>query len=199
MTERETSIVYDDEGRRGAIVDGPGEETSEDRVIVRSDRGRHIAVPRDMLRPQSDGSWRLPWSFEAVEREAGRLIDQGHVVIPVIAERLKVGRRQVETGGVRLTKTVREEREVIDEPLVRDEVEVERVPVNRPIDAPVESRYEGETLVIPVMEEVLHVEKRLVLREELRVTRRRVQERHPEEVTVRREEVSVERRDTDSD
>lgn len=195
MTEREPMVVYDEEGRRGTIVDDPSEGATDDRIIVRTDRGRQIAVSKGTLRRQSDGTWILPWSFEAVEREAGRLIDQGHVIIPVISERLKVGTREVETGGVRLTKTVREDREVIDEPLVHDEVEVERVAVNRPIDAPEESRYEGDTLVIPVMEEVLHVEKRLVLREELRVTRRRVQERHPEEVSLRREEVHVERRE----
>jgi stress response protein YsnF len=61
------------------------------------------------------------------------------------------------------------------------------------VDEPVPTRTEGETTIIPVMEEVLVVEKRLRLKEELHVTRRRTEHRDPQRVTLRSERVEVER------
>jgi uncharacterized protein (TIGR02271 family) len=114
-------------------------------------------------------------------------------VIPIVAESLQVGRREVETGRVRLTKLVHEAQEVVDLPLLAEEVRVERVPVGRIVDGPVEPRQEGDTLVLPVLEEVLVVEKRLMLKEEIRVTRIRTEARSPQTVTLRTEEVRIER------
>jgi len=119
-------------------------------------------------------------------------------VVPVIEEELRVGKRVVETGRVRVTKTVREHEEVVDEPLMREEYDVERVPIDEFVDGPVGPRHEGETLVVPVLEEVLVVEKRLVVREELRITRKRTEERRPQRVKLLSEEVSVERTDADA-
>ena len=199
MERQRTATVLDEEGRRGTIIGDTDDPLSADRVVVRTEGGRRIQVRKDMLEQRPDGTLFVPFSFDAVEREAGPLEAQDSVIIPVMEERLKVGKREREMGRVRLTKTVREERETIDEPLTREHVEVERVAVNRPIEGPVESHYDGDTLVIPVLEEVLYVEKRLMLKEELHITRRRVEERHPEEVTLRKEEVRVERLEGDLD
>lgn len=114
--------------------------------------------------------------------------------VPVVQEELHVGRRRVETGkGVRVTKTVDEQDAVVDEPLVREEVHVERVAVNRPVDGPQEAYYDGDTLVVPVVEEVLVTEKRLVLKEEIRITRSASEYRDPQHVTLKREHAQVER------
>ena len=48
-------------------------------------------------------------------------------VIPVMEERLDVRTRRLETGLVRISKTVQEREQVVDEPLVREEIQVERV------------------------------------------------------------------------
>jgi stress response protein YsnF len=58
-------------------------------------------------------------------------------------------------------------------PLFREDCEVERVQVKRMLDQPAEIRQDGDTLIIPLMEEVLVIEKRLMLREELHIRRRR--------------------------
>jgi len=109
-------------------------------------------------------------------------------------EELDVRRRRVETqSGVRISKTVEEREEIVDEPLTKEEVEVERVAMNVPVDAPSGVRYEGDTMIIPIFEEIVVVEKRLMLKEEIRVTRRRENFRAPESVTLRREVASVER------
>jgi uncharacterized protein (TIGR02271 family) len=115
-------------------------------------------------------------------------------VIPVIQEELDVHTRRVEVdSGVRVHKHIQEREEIIDEPLVKEDVSVERVAVNRHVDGPIAVRYEGETMIIPILEEVLVVEKRLVLKEEIRVTRRRKETRAPQRVPLRREVATVER------
>jgi len=120
--------------------------------------------------------------------------------IPVIEERVDVRKRVVDRGrGVRVTKHVKEHDLVIDQPLMREEVSVERVAVDQVISGPPPSqRYEGETLVIPVLEEVLVLEKRVHLKEEIRITRRRRSEREAQRVTLKAEDVSVEQFDEES-
>lgn len=115
------------------------------------------------------------------------------VAIPLAAEELRVEARPSATGRVIVRTTVREEEQVVDPPLTIEEVEVERVPIGRVVEAPTPIRQEGDTTIVPVFEEVLVVEKRLLLKEEVRLVRRRREERRPQRVTVRREEARVER------
>ena len=82
---------------------------------------------------------------------------------------------------------------IVDEPFFRDEVEVERVLIDRVVDAPVPVRYEDDTMIVPIMEEVLVIEKRLVLKEELYIRKRRVETHRPQQVRLRSEEARVER------
>ena len=111
-----------------------------------------------------------------------------------VSEALGAGRQRVQPDdGVRVRKSVREREMVVDPPLSKDDVRVERVQVNRPVDGPVDVRYEGDTMIIPVLEEVLVVQKRLVLKEEIRVTRRRTETRAPQRVRLRSEHAVVER------
>ena len=114
-------------------------------------------------------------------------------VIPLVEESLAVHKRLVDQGGVRIHKHVHEREEVIDEPLRQERVTVERVALNQPIDHAPTIRREGNTIIIPILEEVLVVEKRLVLKEELRVTMQQSSQRHPQTVVVRREEAQVDR------
>lgn len=118
------------------------------------------------------------------------------LVLPVVREEVHVGIRQVDTGrGVRIHKTVSEQPYSIDETLLRDAVEVKRVPVDRIVamsDAPA-ARQEGDTLIVPVLEEILVVEKRLRIKEEVHITRTARQEQYADTVVLRTENVSVER------
>lgn len=120
--------------------------------------------------------------------------DKEPVVIPVAREEASVERKVVEKGVVRVRKIVREKVELIDEPLLHDEIDVEHVVVNRVVDAPEPPREEGDVLIIPVYEEVLTVQRQWMLKEEVRLRRREVQSRHREEVVLREEEALVEHR-----
>jgi len=125
-------------------------------------------------------------------------ITQESVRIPLIEEQLDVGTRVVETGrGVRIHKTVSEQPVIIDERLAHDEIDVQHVPVDRivALDEAPTTRYEGDTLVVPVLEEVLVVERRLRIKEELRITRIRHHERYQDTVSLKAERIEVERFD----
>jgi len=120
------------------------------------------------------------------------------ITIPLRQEEVSVDVRTVDTGkGIRVEKSVREEPRVIDEILRRDEVDVRRIPVDRIVaaeDVP-QNRYEGNTLIVPVIEEVLVVEKRLRIKEEIHITTTTHEERKSEVVPVKSEEISIERFD----
>ena len=122
---------------------------------------------------------------------------EGRIVIPVLQEEVLVGKKVVETGKVRILKTVSEQQEMIDIPLVQEEIHVERVPMNQYVDAlPPAVRYEGDITIIAVVKEVLVIEKRLLLVEEVRVTKNKVQTNETQEVNLRTENVQVVRLNT---
>lgn len=122
---------------------------------------------------------------------------QGELHIPVTQEVLQVGKRLVETGrGVRVHKTVTETVVRIDEPLMQQGLDIEHVAVNAWVEgAPPVQRHEGDTLVVPVLEEVLVIEKRLRLKEEIRITAKAGTRVASERVTLREEHVDVQRFD----
>ena len=70
---------------------------------------------------------------------------------------------------------------------------IQRVPVSRVVEKVEPVRQEGQTTVVPVYEEVVVVERRLVLKEEIRITRHKRTRRERRDVEVRSEEVRVTR------
>lgn len=119
--------------------------------------------------------------------------DNQTLVFPVIEEEAFLDKRVVETGKVRISKRISEREELIDEPLFREEVTIERVAVNQYVDQPPQIRHEGDVMIIPVVQEQLVMQKRLVLVEELRVRKQVVETHQPQSVTLRREEIDVRR------
>lgn len=118
-------------------------------------------------------------------------------VIPVIEEELVTGTQEVKTGSIRVHKTVDRIRKTVEMPAVRDVVRVTRVTLNRPVSAMPEMREEGDILIIPVVEEEVVIQKRLVLKEEIHVHRRRVRERVSKSVTLDRENAEIEKLDAE--
>jgi uncharacterized protein (TIGR02271 family) len=76
---------------------------------------------------------------------------------------------------VQVSRVVDSYREDIGVPLMREEVDIRRVPINEYVDEAPPIRYEDDRIIIPVVEEVLTVEKRLLVKEEVVVTKRRTQ------------------------
>jgi uncharacterized protein (TIGR02271 family) len=163
-------------------------------VSVCFENGEQVSIPAALLKERTDEGYVLPMTLEeAKDLRQPHAPDRETLVIPVAEERLAWQKRTVETGRLRITKRVSTHVEEIDDSLRQEAIEIERVAVNRPVDGPVPIRQEGDTLIVPVLEERVVVEKQLVLKEELHITKRRIESRQPRQVTLRREEVSVER------
>jgi len=113
--------------------------------------------------------------------------------IPLVEEHVTVDKRVVETGRVRIRSVVDEKLVRVSEELERDDVVIERVAVNREVTEPPRSREENGVLIVPILEEVVVVEKRLVLKEELHIRRQPQRERIEEAVRLRSMRAEVER------
>jgi len=87
----------------------------------------------------------------------------------------------------------REREEMVDVPLTQERVEVERVAIDKEVDSIPPRRQEGDTVIVPVVEEVVVVRRKLVLKEEIHLKLVRSTEQHRESVTLRRQEAVVER------
>lgn len=222
--EQKSAIVTDRDGLRGRIdtyapqAQGEGNRPE---VFVLLDDGRQVLMPVDELVLQNDGSFTVPFSLsdiahpqerrETASETAGTETDDEtlitsnrtrqdeRIVMPVVAETLDVQKRRVQTGGVRIKKIVHEREEIVDEPLMREEVQVKRVPINRVVDAPVPVRHVGNTMIVSLLEEVLVVEKRLMLKEELHITKGEIETYKPQRITLRTEEAVVERVDDEDE
>jgi stress response protein YsnF len=113
------------------------------------------------------------------------------VTLPVVREELHVGTRTEQVGALRVRVLTEEHQLTLEQPLVQESVVVERVPVGVQVAQPREPWHEGDVLVVPVYEEV--IERRLVLKEELRLHRQRTSAPHTEQVPLRRQRAVVER------
>jgi uncharacterized protein DUF2382 len=116
---------------------------------VKLSNGKEITVPSASLEPQQDGSFYL---------QDG----QAHGGPPP--------HESAKGSGA---ETSSENDASIDAALFKEDIDVQRVSVNRVLDRPAETRVENGVTIIPVMEERLKVEKQLILREEIRIVKKR--------------------------
>jgi uncharacterized protein (TIGR02271 family) len=107
-------------------------------------------------------------------------------------EELRARKESVETGRVRLGTDVVEEQQTLEVPVAREEVTIERHPVDRrPTEGSIEDS--NQTIRVPVHEEQVQLDKEAVVTEEIRIGKRQVQETERVTGTVRREEARIER------
>jgi uncharacterized protein (TIGR02271 family) len=119
--------------------------------------------------------------------------DAREIVVPLLEEQLSVSKRVMPKSRVQVSTVTRLHEELVDELLARDHVEIERTPIGKRIDVMPTVRDEGDTTIVPVVEEVVIVERQLILKEEVRIRRVRETERHQERVTLRKQEATVTR------
>ncbi len=193
LTATQGMVVSADSGRLGTVA----QVHADGRLVVLRDDGTTLMLDTSSYTITRDGVQLSGTADQYATRQLSpkqvQQVEAGQTLrIPVVAEEVKIERRVVEQGGVRVHKHVTEREETVEQPTFREEVSVERVAIGRPIDAVMDVRHEGDTMIIPVVEEVLVVEKRLVLKEEIRVTTRRINETEQARVVLRSEEVEIE-------
>ncbi|MEJ7708352.1 MAG: YsnF/AvaK domain-containing protein [Pyrinomonadaceae bacterium] len=207
--QTEMSVV-DRNGTRGTLdlAAMPPDGKQSRLVLVRFGSNAQAFIASEALVALKEGGYFYPESFgEAVLKEDTRMAERTstqkadnvnttigqQLVVPLVAEELNVEKRRVERGLVRIIKTVSERTETIDLPLMEEHTEVERVAIGRIVESAPPVRYEGDVMIVPLLEEVIVTEKRLMLREELHIRKRQIETHKPQQVTLRREEATVER------
>jgi len=123
----------------------------------------------------------------------------GTTILPVIEEFMVVSKEIVETGKVHISKRVSEEEASINIPLVQEGYRVERVPGKKELlEHYPATRHEGENMIIPVVREVLVVEKRYEVLEEVHIIKTKTEIPHLQQITLLKETVEVKRTNTKS-
>jgi uncharacterized protein (TIGR02271 family) len=105
------------------------------------------------------------------------------------AEELRIGKRVEQKGQVRVSKHVESDHVRQNVPVQREEVVVERRPVERTVGSARELR--NDEISIPVTEEEVVVEKRPVVKEEVVIGKHPVTSQRTVDTDVRREEIDV--------
>jgi stress response protein YsnF len=118
--------------------------------------------------------------------------------IPLHVEEISVSRHEIKKAKIQVALVTGTREQLIDEELTHVRVEIERVPIDRTIEVAPPTRQEGDITIIPVVEEIVVVERRLVLKEEVRVRRVSTKEQHQETVVLRQQEAVVTREEPDS-
>ncbi len=186
MTEQQSVLVHRADGVSGRII----ATDANNAVHVRFDDGIEVLLAANLLHAQPDGSQRVDLSAADIAK-----LQPGVArVVPVIEETATVQPHTVTTGGVRVVLAAHSEESTISTPLTTEQVHVERVPVQRFVgDAhPPEPRYEGATLIVPIVEERVVVQKQWFVVEEVRVTKTVDEHVHEEKVTLQRQQVTLE-------
>jgi uncharacterized protein (TIGR02271 family) len=120
-------------------------------------------------------------------------------VIALAEEEVRLDKRMVTTGKVRVRTIVDVETELAKATLDGETVEVTRIPIDRIVDQAPGIRVEDNVTIIPVLEEVLIVEKRLVLKEEVHIRKLATTEEVEIPVELRKQHAVIERLPADED
>jgi uncharacterized protein (TIGR02271 family) len=119
--------------------------------------------------------------------------DPEEQVIPVVEDEIIIDKKLVRKGGITIKKEIISEDASVDIPLLKENLDIQRIPVNQYLDSRPEIRYEGDTTIIPVLKEV--IEKRLLLVEEIRITKTVTRETRSEKITLSKQKVTVTKED----
>lgn len=117
--------------------------------------------------------------------------DADTIRVPVVEEELNVQKQAQQTGEVQVTKQVIEEQVNVPVTVQREEVVVTRNPVDRPLQAGEDVLQDGDTIRVPVTEEVVTVSKEARVAEEIEIQKQTTAEQQVVSDTVRREEVDI--------
>jgi uncharacterized protein (TIGR02271 family) len=139
-----------------------------------------------------EGRDEQPPGDESVVDERGGLEED--LKVQRSEEEIRTDVREREAGSMNVKKSVRTEREEVRVPKWREEVDIERVPVEgeaREVSGATEADIGEDEMVVQVFEEEVVVTKRVVLKEEIRIRKRVVEDEEVVEVDLRKEEVEI--------
>jgi hypothetical protein len=167
MAELQEFEVRLSSGLRGTVLRTSRFLDKREFNTVKLSNGTELTVPSAALKPQQDGSFYL----QDVQPHSGAQPENGS---------RGAGKDASSDDGA-----------TIDTRLFKEDIDVQRVPVNRVLDAPADIRIEDGVTIIPVMEERLKIEKQLILREEIRIVKKRTTVRDPRVIALEKNRADV--------
>jgi uncharacterized protein (TIGR02271 family) len=150
-----------------------------ERIDAGASTGREIVDPGYVDRRRVDAGNRVDDADRRIER------------VQLFGEVLRVHKERINRREVRVRKDVITENQTIEVPVTREELVLERVAVSGDTPAPSANIGRGQEIRIPLSEEKVRLEKEPVLREEVSVGKREVQDVARVSGDVRREELRV--------
>jgi len=138
------------------------------------------------------------WEERSPQTEASQLgASRGPTeekTIPLTEEQLEAEKKAVQTGEVRVHKTIKTEQKEFTVPVSKEEVSVERVHLDQPRELREgEEGFAEQTIKTPVFEEQVEVTKKPVVKEEVRISKESHQEKERISGEVRKDEVDIEK------
>ena len=187
----ETSSASAQRGTYGAYYsDAVGDERVDLQPGERAEAREHSSEGRPSAAPGEADHEREELREHEELRERGDLTDEEELRVQRSEEELRAGTRERRAGSVNVRKRVRTDHERLSVPKRREEVSVERVRVEDRQASEAEIG-EDDEVRIPVVEEEVVVEKRPVVKEEIRLRKDVVEEEEVVEEDVRKEEVDI--------
>lgn len=160
-----------------------------DKLTGRTEQEEHPYVGRVVGQMEHEPLDEQPTALQR-SAEEGKVEE---IRMPLYEEEVRTSKHTEQIGEVRVTKHVVTEQRQISVPVAREVVTVERVAVTGNIDAPaIEGAFQETTVVVPIREEMVDVEKRPVVREEILIAKVADEEQQPVSTTVRREVADIE-------
>lgn len=217
----DTRVIGRDGELIGTVVDVDKTDTAATLNVRRDETGENIRIPMEVViadsssahevvvdvtsdelqqaaRSSEDSSAEGSTNDSATPSDPVETIESGGTAtLSLVEEQLHAATRDVRTGQVVVRKQVETVPYETTINVEHDEVDVVRVPMDRDLEEVPEVRYDGDTVIVPVFQEVLVIEKRLRLVEEVRVTKRRVAEKQAIQEELRREVLNVVEEDND--
>jgi uncharacterized protein (TIGR02271 family) len=114
-------------------------------------------------------------------------------IVRLHTEDLQITRERIAGDTVRVRTVTSQHDRLVEEQLVHERVEIVRVPIGRVVDTVPDVRQDGDVTILPVVEEEIVVQKRLILKEEVHLRRVSVAEVHRETVILREQEAVIAR------
>jgi uncharacterized protein (TIGR02271 family) len=126
------------------------------------------------------------------EHVTGNVDQRGkETVIPVVHEKVSIKKRVIDKDRIRIVKHVKQEEQSIAVPLDHEEIDIQTKHINQYVDdIPEAVRYEGDTMILSILKEVVVV--RTLLEKEIHITKKKVQTQDKHTITLRKEEVIIE-------
>jgi len=114
-------------------------------------------------------------------------------IVRLHSEDLQITRERIAGDTVRVRTVTSQHDRLVEEQLVHERIEIVRVPIGRVVDTVPDVRQDGDVTILPVVEEEIIVQKRLILKEEVHLRRVSVAEVHRETVILREQEAVITR------